>query len=504
MSPIEGSAQQASEPWRLILAAVHCLAAFSIVLTCFASPGHRLPTLSVALACGAAIGLGILCLSAFHDPTRAFFLPLIIILSGAAIGVVSLNKEAQNDWLILLGNLQAVAPSEAWLRFFIAFAALGTLAAFCNLRRVARGLALFALSGPGLLLLYLGRSRLERWWPDFSSLTVNAVSLGGFLVALLMWEMFLRKSLILESLQDAIGRQSIRRVLNWESPQAISRALEFIDGHLDPLKEMTGRVADLLQAGGTGARQQALSKAIETLNAQGYVLPPECRKQLEAATAVKPEALVVLAVDDDLRRQLESSINRLEVLASALLLDSQLSWIAQTAQQTWATRAASSPRLTSALQNITVASQIAVFVNATSDQAKALEQVVTALRHWATPLPEPFRRQLANLVNQKPEVFILLAEDDFRSNRAVAGFLCLGRLLKEVTPAAVWLGDITLAAWERHRTSADAPLQRALWQTADSRTGDGPSAFAALAMIALQQGLAPELVDLIKGRPVRR
>lgn len=318
---------------RLMLSGASCLAAVGVVFACFSSPGHLQPILSVAISCVAAILGGTLCIRAFHNPAPAVFLPSLAILTGAMVGIVSIGKESQGSWIVLLGNIQVLGAWEVFFRFFIALVNIGVLGVFCTSHRLARGLSVFAVSGPGLLLLYLARAGVVAYWPGAETWKIQGALIGVFLALLIVWTILLRKSLILEKIRDAIGLRAVAKALSLENPTTINMALGLIDGWIDPLHRVGRRVQDLAEAEESYARQEALSKNLKTLKGRSYVLPLWCRQKLETTASDKPEALIVLAEDDFLRKRPVDGFVYLAQMMNDIA--PSVSWLVDAALATW-------------------------------------------------------------------------------------------------------------------------------------------------------------------------
>lgn len=181
------------------------------------------------------------------------------------------------------------------LRFGIVFACVLFLSAFCPSPRLAGGLALWGVAGP--LLIWLIPAQLTAG---------NAEQRGGIIVVyvglMLMWWLSLEQYGLLAKIRDWIRQRMMETVSSVENNTQWDEFLAWIEGWLDPRKESEKYIRVLVIAKTDADREKALEHILQWMRNHSRLLPPASRQRLEELSE-RPEAQLILAEDDLLRRQ---------------------------------------------------------------------------------------------------------------------------------------------------------------------------------------------------------
>jgi len=544
---------------RAAVSATSVLAAVGIVLACFGSTADARPVVSVAAGLAAALALAALSVNLLRRPALAVVLVPLAIMAGAIVGIIYVGSEVQGHWVTVLGNLEVLTVRQTLLRFALSFACIWVLAVFCTSQPAARALSVFALSGPGLLLLWAARSAAVAHW---------VILLAAFVLLQLIWAAVIGKRQLLASAHDALGRRAVPSALKLRDPGALNAALGRIDAWIDPLGEVSGSIASLARATTERTRQGHLSGILKSLQPRSRILSAAGRARLRAMVARRPEALIVLAVDHLTRRQPDEAASRLQELTQAILPVPGNGWMAEAAGKAFRGKAEEAPALANVLQGCVAAGAVALFADAwesdeepredaqvmggavaeqlmasvqrqlaagTLDEAGARQEALRRLLNdqaalagatWTVDvrrradnelkqagkrqetlqrvidvveyLPESCRQTLEELAGRKPEFNIVLAESDFVRGQPVGGFVRLATLMSHRGSDLRWLDRVALDALERHRSDADTTVQQALWRRVKEPATADRSALTSLAMIALVQGLSADMVTCLE------
>lgn len=460
--------------------ALSCLAAVAVAAACLVAPGQLAPPIATLLGAGAALGAAALAVWTLRRPALVAFAPPAALLVAALAGIAATAGAAA-------APLAAMGGPELVLRCLSAALAIGILAALSPFPNIARALAGAAFGVPGLLTLV---------WVLFAAASglsggAQGLAVAGLLVIYLallaLWGAYLRRSQALELAHWRLGQIAVQQALAGPPPER-ERALELLDGWLDPLGEVR-RLAHRLAKSPSGERRQVLEELqAATAPLQG-VLAGRVRQELEAVAPAVPEAQVALVADDLARGRVERSGERLRALELEMLADPRLVRLAEPLEATVAARPAA-PSLAPQRERLSAAQIVAQFA-AAEERPQSLQRAYLQLAEREQPLTDEARAALAQLASARPEAHILLAEDSARREQPADALLEIGRALQAGASAAPWLHDSALRAWEELRDRATPEVLDQLWQRARSGAEQRRPALAALAMAALDHGLPP-------------
>jgi hypothetical protein len=335
--------------------------------------------LALVVASLLAVGAGFYLVKVLKDPDLVLWVPLLLLLSGAGLGLFSLLLEVEDNWAILLGNLQLLPFFESFVRFILGFGAVLVAAVFSSWNILTMGLGIFAFSGPGLLLVYQGQELLRNYWSIQDWWIAGLLTLLIYLLLTLSWFVLLQKKAWLEEFKDELGFRMVGRLLERSDITTVelNQRLAKIDSWLDPAHDLEQLVEQGLRASSVvlTERKSALARLREVLIDEGRILPRSTRHQLE-----------LVAVE-------------------------------------------------------------------------------------------------------KPEIYLILAEQAFMLLQPVEGFIYLARVFYNLPPRFEWLEEQSRNVWESHLPEAQLSVLQSLWQRAQARRHESNLALTVLAMIALQKGL---------------
>ena len=446
----------------LLLASLTCGAAVAVVAAAILGSGAS-PGWALGFAALLAGTVGVLLLTSPRTVALALVVPPLVVLFGAAIGLAWSGYPELSDQM-LLSRGAAVAL------------ALVMLAAFCTLRPLGYllgGLALLALVLPAALLLTAGAPGNPF---VIILLLAGVAAIGG---AIWSWQP-------LDRVWAWLAAAAVPQTLAGSDIPTIARTLGLLDSWIDPLGQIDDALGSIAAAP-PAERRTAFGALIETLRHETLVLPEAARSQLAAAAAARPEIYLALAEDAYARREPDAAAGHLTQLQRALIAEPDLAWAADAARDL----------LTPDQSRITDSHQLTATVLAgqllnSSDGGRpaALTSLLDA--QGALPLEADLRTALE--AAGRGDTQLVLAEDDARAGDLVGALLRLGGLLRaETTPP--WLLDMALQRWDQQRDAPASAQMRLVEAIADARRHD--DALAALALMAIEPGLAPQTAAML-------
>ncbi|MBM3144354.1 MAG: hypothetical protein FJ010_05140 [Chloroflexi bacterium] len=479
--------------WMLFLTGFHWITALGVVLVCMASPSHFYPLQSVAISGLLAMLVGLFSARILRRPALTVSLPTLIILGGAFVGLYSVNQELRGNMITMLGNLQSLSGGEIFLRFIIAFLLIELLAVFSTSPFVTRALSVFSLAGPGILLIYPARSMFASFWPGAEEWLLQGVTLVCFVVVLIVWGRFNRKLTPVETLQEHLGRGIITNVLGLDDGQKIQAALDLIDGWIDPKGQLIEPLEKLLEARAAHARKAALTNALRTLDGPYQLLPRSYRDKLMEVSGDKPEALLVLAKDDLSRKNFTSAVIELKSAADKVLENPQLVWIAYGMINVVKLGTEIPSDLETTLFLGQIVEVVGDFANE-RNRPKAVRAAMDKLREFPRPLSATGRDMIKKHARYDTEALVILAEDNMVHQQPAEGFMSLA----QVVPETEWLANLAFETWNQYLQTVDLEkVQRTLWDRVQNQSPDSELALAVLSAIAIERGLAPDIISVL-------
>jgi hypothetical protein len=393
----------------------------------------------------------------------------------------------------IIQQLQSLSFREIAPWCIVIWAALCVFAIFCVVPKLARGFAISAGLIPGALLGFWAALTMT----SAEQGTSQTVSLLALIVAVIFafgWVIWLDRSHVLEHIHHWLGRRIIPHICSINGP-AKKSALDLFNGWIDPLYRVGWRVDKLIDAQTPQARQTALSKALDTLVKDGYVLSRECRVLLESIADEQPEAHILLAEHNLMCGQAQQAAAQLAALEQALLTNVHSLWMRQEIEDVFGARLKVFPELNAPYDNLRAALLVAEFDSA-EDQQRGLQHVVANVAAQPELLTDAARKRLHIIAHRKPAAALILAEDTFARRRPAAGFIQLAQMLR-TQPADSWIAAAAYGIWERHAPATQSATQQALWQARQGR----PLVLTTLAMLALDHGLAPSIRQSLRDTP---
>jgi hypothetical protein len=459
----------------LMVAAVLAVAAAG-----FVAAGSLVPPIALVLGAAAALGLAALAFGPLGQPHYAPFMAAAALLVAALAGMVV--GSAASD----AATPGAMSAAELAARCTTVALGVALLAALCPLPVAARGLAGAALGAPALFVLAWIQAAVL---PGLDGGAVG-LAVAGLVVLLLLllagWARYLRQSRALELVHESLGRRAVPAVLQLGTTEQIDTALALLDGWLDPLGVANEQAQRLASAAAGEPRRLALNALQAAVAPVSGVLSHATRETLEEVAGAVPEANVALAVDALVRRS-EQASTLLDTVERALLAGT----LVQVADPLVTLLAARPADPVSAFQRVRLDDAAIVGEFAAGDRATALQHSFVLLERRTSALGEPARAALAEHAAQRPEAFLLLAEDDVRREQPVDALVAIGHALRTTAASEHWLPAEGLRAWERHGALATLDVLRALWERA--RGEQNGAASLALALAALELGLPRDL-----------
>jgi hypothetical protein len=434
-----------------------------------------------------------------RQPLLSLLVPPIVLLAGTVIGIVTMQREFHGNWMAPLGHVQMLSVWDIVERCGVAWLAIMVAASVCAIPRVSRGLALFAFSGPALLLLYGTRTLVLTIQTEPVIWKAWGLSLMLFVLLVLGWFALLNWSQVRERMQARMGHALMASVLRLDTPGAIQQALILADSWIDPLGHGHRLWHRLAAAHTLPERQHALQSFRDRLEHHTPFLDAATHHALTGLVPEKPEAGLLLAIDAAHRKEHERARAWLEHMAQTVLDQFSPAWLldqALTVVTTSPSMRTLSPDIRYTLQAVKL---VVTFAHAKPDRQRALTHACAALVQQQITLPASCQVALRDLAMDRPEALLLLADDAFQQQRLGAGYQLLAHLLHMLAPDTAWLVAATQSSWNHNVPASDAQVQSDLWELVCAQHDPDSSALTALAMIGLTQGLASDVQHAVAG-----
>ena len=386
-------------------------AAVAAVVVWTACPCGTVPFLVTALFCALAVAYGLLAITVQRNPVLGVVVPPILVLSGIFATLLAARFIGSDEASLVQ---RATACSLSLL----------VLAAFCTSRRLSRLLAVLVVVAPTLLLAYSAKAQIVAHMPGAEMWQVDAALLLGVSVVAVVWSAIASLLGIPQTLHEVIGIKAIDAALALPSPTDAKHALQLINGWIDPRDRFKAHIDRFLAASTAEDRKLALAELIQMIADGPRVLTCESREALAEITA-RPDATIVLAEDDFVRRQTAEGLVRLAAVLEDLSPDAE--WLVNAALGSWDRHVGqASPEIQDALWRQT---------QAQADDSR-LALVALAMIALNTGLPTEVLSALGNR-SCEPAKALLQGCQDIWAGRAVDSLNSVHLWLTELPGAVV-------------------------------------------------------------------